>query len=273
MSKTCKEYFGERLRSLRCEKGLSQDALSKDLGISKGALCYYENCDRTPDIAILDKVAKYFNVSLDYLMGYTENKTTDVNLKNMCEYTGLSEEAIKLLNLDIVKMGDYFFNEQNIEDDEKELFALRKEISNAIIQSGFYFDIVKSMADLETFSKQYLSLKEKTGSLTVEDMSKIAEKLEIDFVIFVNLVCSKNKNKKIKKKPRYNYDELEENCDLCRYSLIKLSEQISEMCDYRYEYLNYSRSDLLKFVNITEEDIKNAKKGGDPNAHNNPPQE
>ena len=53
MSKSCKNYFGERLRALRTECGLSQESLAKDLDISKSALGYYENCGRTPDIEFL----------------------------------------------------------------------------------------------------------------------------------------------------------------------------------------------------------------------------
>lgn len=98
MSKSCREYFGERLRALRVENSLSQESLSKDLGISKSALGYYENCGRTPDIEFLEKTAKYFNVSVDYLLGHSEAKTNDTNLKNVCDYIGLSDKAVNFLH-------------------------------------------------------------------------------------------------------------------------------------------------------------------------------
>lgn len=103
MDKSCYEFFGERLKELRNQKGLSQDALAKELGFSKGALCYYETCARVPDITILDKVVKYFNVPVGYLMGYTD-ATKKENI-SICEQTGLSEQVV--LGLKCLKSPEY----------------------------------------------------------------------------------------------------------------------------------------------------------------------
>lgn len=101
MIKSCTAIFGERLRKLRIESGLSQQALSTELEISKAALCYYENGQRAPDINILACVADYFNVSADYLLGRSDVKSVDPSQKiNIaCEMTGLSEKAIQALNI------------------------------------------------------------------------------------------------------------------------------------------------------------------------------
>ncbi|MDE5994781.1 MAG: helix-turn-helix domain-containing protein, partial [Oscillospiraceae bacterium] len=95
--KSCKEFFGERLKLLRAQKGISQEALAKKLGISKGSLGFYETCKNTPDIEVLNAVSNFFNVSLDYLLGYTENPTNDTDLQAVCNYTDLSEKAVKSL--------------------------------------------------------------------------------------------------------------------------------------------------------------------------------
>ena len=86
--------FGERLNHLRTEKGLSQEKIAQELGYSKGAISFYELGKRNPDIAFLDTAANYFGVSTDYLLGRTPNRTTDTDLKSVCEYTRLSEKAI-----------------------------------------------------------------------------------------------------------------------------------------------------------------------------------
>lgn len=258
MNKTCKEYFGERLRLLRIEKGLSQDALSKDLRISKGALSYYENCARTLDIVVLDKVSKYFNVSLDYLMGYTDNKTTDLNIKAMSEYTGLSEKALNEFNLKIIKwFGNY--NDNEITEDEIKELRLRQEAINAIIESGYLFSIVGAMTDLEEYSKQCLSLKATLNCLRSDDIFKIAEKLGMEPSSLFAIIAEKiEKNENYKKSVSSEYcDDLENKCNLCRYLLIKISEEISDGFDYRFGYLDYNREELLKFLTLTEEDIKN----------------
>lgn len=98
MSKSCKKFFGERLKELRVESGMSQDNLSKELNVSQSALGYYENCGRTPDIEFLEKVSKYFNVSVDYLLGHSQARTIDTEIKTICDYIGLSEESIDFLH-------------------------------------------------------------------------------------------------------------------------------------------------------------------------------
>ncbi len=61
--------FCERLRELRNEKGLSLDTISKETGISIATLSRWENGinDITSDNLIV--LAKYFNVSTDFLLG------------------------------------------------------------------------------------------------------------------------------------------------------------------------------------------------------------
>lgn len=75
--------FGERLKQLRTEKGLFQKELAKILGVSAGAIGMYENGKRTPDFEILNKIADYFNVSVDYLLG-----RTDIRAQIKDKYTG-----------------------------------------------------------------------------------------------------------------------------------------------------------------------------------------
>lgn len=66
-----RKVFADRLQGLRNGFGLNQSQLAEKLGVSRGSISYYENQDRTPDIVFLDKVATYFDVSLDYLLGYS----------------------------------------------------------------------------------------------------------------------------------------------------------------------------------------------------------
>lgn len=96
-----KKLLGERIKKVRGKK--SQDVFANEIGISRGALSYYENGERQPDAEIIYKICELCNVSADYLLGFTDNPTTDENLRAVCDYTGLSEEAVK--NLSITKSG------------------------------------------------------------------------------------------------------------------------------------------------------------------------
>ena len=56
------------LREIRNKKGYSQLKVAMDLNISRESLSYYENGKRSPDIEMLIRMSKYFNVSIDYLI-------------------------------------------------------------------------------------------------------------------------------------------------------------------------------------------------------------
>lgn len=64
--------FSERLKELRAEKGLSQTDLAKQTGISQSAITKWENNVHYP-FGQLIVLAKYFDVSVDYLLGLTDD--------------------------------------------------------------------------------------------------------------------------------------------------------------------------------------------------------
>lgn len=61
--------FKDRLKELRMQKDLSQSALAKKLNISKSTISMLEVGARQPSIEVLELIADFFNVSLDYLNG------------------------------------------------------------------------------------------------------------------------------------------------------------------------------------------------------------
>ncbi len=63
------KIFAERLKELRQEKGLSIQALAREVKIGSSSLCRWENCQADVKGSQLVILAKYFGVSIDYLMG------------------------------------------------------------------------------------------------------------------------------------------------------------------------------------------------------------
>ncbi len=61
--------FCTRLKDLREDKGLGQVALANALGVSKGIISLWENGQREPTMTSLILLSKYFDVSIDYLVG------------------------------------------------------------------------------------------------------------------------------------------------------------------------------------------------------------
>lgn len=62
-----------RLKELRKKKGISQLRLATELNTTQNTISRYETGEREPGIDELIKIADYFHVSVDYLIGRTEN--------------------------------------------------------------------------------------------------------------------------------------------------------------------------------------------------------
>ncbi len=83
-------FFANRLKSERESKGWTQEKFAEILGVSNGTISGYERNYREPDFDTLIKIARQLNVSIDYLLGYsnirnprseTDNSTSnDINI-------------------------------------------------------------------------------------------------------------------------------------------------------------------------------------------------
>ena len=66
--------FKDVLRALRGERCVGQELLAKEVGVSKGIVSMWENGLREPNMDSLIKLADYFGVSIDYLVGRTNKR-------------------------------------------------------------------------------------------------------------------------------------------------------------------------------------------------------
>lgn len=66
--------LAERLYILRKERKLTQEDAAKELGISMKSYCRYEKQEREPTASVLVQMAKFYNVSLDYLVGLKDER-------------------------------------------------------------------------------------------------------------------------------------------------------------------------------------------------------
>lgn len=89
--------FPSRLRDLRKERGVSQDALSKELGVSKSTVGLWETGDTLPDAKAIFDLANYFDVSADWILGRSDLKSMNKDIREICDLLPLSELAAKTL--------------------------------------------------------------------------------------------------------------------------------------------------------------------------------
>ena len=65
--------FQERFRYLRHEKGIGQEELAKELGVSNAIISLWENGLREPTMSSLIAIANFFHVSIDYIVGLSDD--------------------------------------------------------------------------------------------------------------------------------------------------------------------------------------------------------
>lgn len=75
-----------RLRELRKERGMKQIELCQHLGVSQGNLSNWENGVYEPDTYYLKKIADFFGVTVDYLLGRSDSRTTPLPSDGVIEY-------------------------------------------------------------------------------------------------------------------------------------------------------------------------------------------
>jgi len=78
--------FGENLKRLRTSRGLTQRELGGQIGLSKAVVSKYENGMGYPSFDVLIRIAQYFGVTTDFLLGSPMARTLDVS--------GLTESQI-----------------------------------------------------------------------------------------------------------------------------------------------------------------------------------
>ncbi len=66
------EKFGQKLKYLRQEKGLSQVELAERLNVDKSTIAKYETGKIEPSLTMLKSIAIFFDVSADYLLGISD---------------------------------------------------------------------------------------------------------------------------------------------------------------------------------------------------------
>lgn len=86
-----------KLRTLLKDRNVTQQELADYLGKTRQIISKYADGSCAPDWQTIVKIAEFFGVSADYLLGLTECASNNTDLRAVCDYTGLSEKAIQAL--------------------------------------------------------------------------------------------------------------------------------------------------------------------------------
>lgn len=245
---TTTEIFAERLRELRNDNGISLKELANLLETTAQSLSLYERAERTINIDLLYKIAKYFDVSADYLLGLANSKTSDITAKAICEYTGLNDKAVESLAtynnpdfLDFI-LSDVISNE---EKETRHKTVLDKiNITNDFIASDHFWDIVAFILKLDTLSEQW----EKATINSIRAEINEDDKARYYWI-----------NQQI---------ELSENCDIKRYLLTQTINEYINFYDKRVDDEHKRTSRNFKFEKEQKLKEKILKEMSDNGEHN-----
>lgn len=92
--------IGERIKHLRISKKLTQDEVAHALNVKRETVTRWETGARDIKTEITILLSKYFNVSADYLLGLTENTSTNISEIGISNKTGFSTSTVEnILNL------------------------------------------------------------------------------------------------------------------------------------------------------------------------------
>ena len=98
--------FSERLKDLRKQAGLTQVDVAEELGISQPAYASWERGSKKPTQENLVKIAQILNVSVDYLLGNSEEKVDEldnIELLFRMNSKGLSDEEKKVFKKELIE--------------------------------------------------------------------------------------------------------------------------------------------------------------------------
>lgn len=127
--------LGKRIKILRTEKGLTQEEFGKPYSIKKSTVSQYESGSSKPDDELKKRIAKDYNVSLDWLMGLTNTRNASNAVDKISESVNDDPELSQ------------FWDTLKEREDLKLLFKQTKDLSPNDIKK--IIRIIKAIEDEE----------------------------------------------------------------------------------------------------------------------------
>lgn len=121
-----RDTFPTKFREELCVTAEDVKKLTKELGCSAQAISQYK-LGVCPSTEKLVKIARFYGCSLDYLIGLSDVKSPDADIQAICQYTGLSAEAVELL---------HFLNETTDKENKRTLSFLNTVLSDPRFTPG-----------------------------------------------------------------------------------------------------------------------------------------
>ncbi len=168
--------FQKRLKNLRKEKGLTQQELASSTNIARSSLSSYENGERIPDDINLKKLCNFFNVSTDYLLGYTVSKSSP-SMQEYLNNTKFSLASISnLTGIDINTLISIKNGSLNADPSDNYLFI------DDLLYNGIIDILAQADQDILAYLINILSVKKESVNKllinTLQNLSNFIDEME-----------------------------------------------------------------------------------------------
>lgn len=257
MAKTKKLFdynapFPTRFRSLFDEKGVTRDVLAVKFNTTRQTISNWMNGDTIPDAVSICEIARYFGVTTDYLLGLTDVRTVETDVRAVAEYTGLSEDAVDTLNrrLDFINKSSKEFLENEDWYLETEHYRNERIIMSKMISDGTFFSLCEELrVAFETF--QVLKKQEKMLTSKEDALEIIAHRNDDEYSKQIMLIFGYDKD--------FTGEEITFVIDSKNHSPINIDcskIQQSYFDSYKTSEKYVSDSDLIRQLFATEKRFK-----------------
>lgn len=198
MTELTKQRIGLRLNEILAQKEIKQKELAEHIGVTPNTVSYYLSGERCPDIEKLIEIAKYLNVTTDYLLGVSDVKSIDTELKAVCEYTGLSEEAVRMLSYShnlAIKDHVYVINGKEYSNLQKRKSINTLKTINYLLSqkkekhSRTLIDIITDLFCIDFNNNTYISMTDKGEILKIHFKNEdiyIKEHSDIEYCVLLD---------------------------------------------------------------------------------------
>lgn len=157
MAKTKKSFdygdpFPSRFRNLIEKKRATLDALAAEFNTTRQTVSNWQNGVTVPDAVSICDIARYFGVTTDYLLGLTDVKTIETNVRAVAEYTGLSEDAVKELHFPYYQEDAFLHNMGHnvyiIDEDSPRIDDNETWMISQLIEDGALYTIASYLGEI-----------------------------------------------------------------------------------------------------------------------------
>lgn len=167
--------FKDRLVILRKENNFTQDKLADELNVSKSTISMYEKGNRMPSYEMLEKIADFFNVDIDYLMGKSDIKrkvsvTPHSIISNIKERELTHKELLKVQEKESISLISIYLEKNSA----CSLGEIKRGNKVDVIKNG---EILKTY-DVELILKAY-EIKYLKDKFSLEDIEELENRFNI----------------------------------------------------------------------------------------------